>query len=89
MTANDIITAYQNSRKPPLTDADLARLWDTHQSNVLRIKRGEQKPGNKIWPNCQKNTPELFVALQKFFYSMAPEPHQTTQDKQEGLGTKP
>jgi hypothetical protein len=81
----EIITAYQNSRKPPLTDADLARLWEVNQSHVYRIKKGEQMPGNKTWPKIRKNTPELYVALQKHYFSVAPEPHQTSQDGRGGL----
>jgi len=85
MEVGKIITAYQNSRKPPLTDADLARLWETHQSNVLRIKRGETMPGNKIWPSIQKNTPELYIALYKHYFGINPlESRQRTQNEREG-----
>jgi len=93
MTAGEIITAYQNSREPPLTDSDLARVWKINRSNVFRIKKGEQMPGNRIWPNCQRNTPELYVALQEFYFGVSPtevspEPHQTTQDGSGGVFRK-
>jgi hypothetical protein len=85
MTAYDIITAYQNSQKPPLSDSDLARLWEANPSQVYRIKKGEQMPGNKTWPLIRKKTPELYDDLQEFYFGVAPEPHQTTQDGRGGL----
>jgi hypothetical protein len=84
MNAYDIITAYQNSKKPHLKDTDLARLWDVSSSLVGKIKNGERRPGNEVWPNCQKNTPELYVALQKHYFDVTPEPHQTSQDGRGG-----
>ncbi|MBA7567486.1 hypothetical protein ES708_09198 [subsurface metagenome] len=86
MTAGEIITAYQNSREPPLTDSDLARVWKINRSNVFRIKKGEQMPGNRIWPNCQRNTPELYIELQRFYFGVSPtevslDAHQTRQSR--------
>jgi hypothetical protein len=68
MNAGEIFTAFQNSRKPPLTDADLAQLLKVNPSSICRIKQGKQKPGNKTWQALRAKTPELFVALQKFYY---------------------
>ena len=85
MNAGEIITAYQNSQDPPLKDADLARSWDTHPSNVLRIKRGKQMPGNKIWPNIRKSAPELYDNLQKFYFGEPLESPHATQDRAGGV----
>jgi len=90
MTAGEIIAAYQEANEPPLTDVDLARLWGVSKSCVGKIKRGIRRPGNKVWPNCQKNTPVLYTFLQSFYYGEAspPEPPQTTQDGSGGVLAK-
>lgn len=68
MTAGEIITAFQNSKEPPLTDVDLAKLWGCSKSHVGKIKKGIRQPGNKVWFNCEKNTLELYNDLHNVYY---------------------
>ncbi|GAH60887.1 unnamed protein product [marine sediment metagenome] len=65
MTPGEVITAYQNSRKPPLTDSGLARLWDVSPAFIRYIKQGKRKPANKAFRGCRAKTPELYLALLK------------------------
>jgi len=68
MTAGEAITKYQKASNPPLTDADLARLWGVFPSIVCRIKSGDQKPGNPTWNAIRSRTPKLFIVLQQVYY---------------------
>lgn len=63
MTPGEVITAYQEAKN--LTDSDLARLWGVSPSFVHYIKKGERKPGNKVWNGCRSRTPELEDALRE------------------------